>query len=60
MSEPKAIHFDLYIEAKNNLKHQINYIKHHEFLAKQIIKKEISRLLFKYKDGNNIHEHIKQ
>ena len=35
-------------------------IKHNEYLAEQTIINEISKLLFKYKHGNNIHEDGKQ
>ena len=35
-------------------------IKSHEPLAENRIKKEIKQLLYKYKHGNNIHEHGKQ
>ena len=31
-------------------------IKHNEYLAEHTIINEISKLLFKYKHGNNIHE----
>ena len=35
-------------------------IKHNEYLAEHTIINEISKLLFKYKHGNNIHEDGKQ
>ena len=34
-------------------------IKHNAFLAEHTIKNGTSQLLFKYKHGNNIHEHKK-
>ena len=35
-------------------------IKHNEVLVEHIMKNKISRLLFKYKHVNDIHEHGKQ
>ena len=44
-----------------NLKHKIEFIiKSNEPLAENKVKNEIEQLLFKYKHGNNIHEHGKQ
>ena len=44
-----------------NLKHEIDSItKHNELLAEHEIKNEIRRLLLKYKQRHDIHEHRKQ
>ena len=54
--------FDWPNDADENLKHEIEFIiKNNESLAEnKIKKKETEKLLLKYKDGNNIHEHGKQ
>ena len=60
-TEPKTIYFDLPKNIGNNSKHEIDFmIKHNEFLSEHTIQNEISRALFKYKHGNDIHEHGKQ
>ena len=59
-TEPKAFHFGLPKDSDNNLMHKIDYIiKHNDFLTWHTIRNEISRLLFKYKHGSNVHEHRK-
>ena len=59
--EPKTICSDLSEKVVNNLKDKINsIISHDEFLPDYTIQNAISRLLFKYKHGNDIHEHRKQ
>ena len=53
--------FDLPKNVDKNLKHEIEFfIKCYESLADHEIKKEIGGLLYKYKHGNNIHQHRKQ
>ena len=60
ITEPKTVNFDLSKDLDNNLKYEINFmIKHNKLLAEHTIKNEISQLLFKYKHGNDIHEHSK-
>ena len=60
-TEPKTFYFDLSKDVDKNFKHEIDFkIKHNEFLTEHTIKNEISRLLYKYKHGNNIYEHRKQ
>ena len=45
----------------NNLKYKNDsIIKHNEVLVEHIMKSKISRLLFKSKHVNDIHEHGKQ
>ena len=58
-TEPKTFNFDLSKDAHKNLKVEIDFIIMTEFLAEHTIKNEISRLLFKYKHGNDIHVHRK-
>ena len=58
---PKLNHFNLTEDAGKNLKHGIDStIKHSECFTEHTIKNEIRWLLFKYKHGNNIHEHRKK
>ena len=60
-SRTKTVHFDLPKDVGNNLKHEIDFIiKHNECLAEHVIKKKWCQLLFKYKHGKDIHEHVKQ
>ena len=41
-TEPKTFHFDLPIDVRKNLKHEINFIiKHNECLAEHTIKNNI-------------------
>ena len=48
-------------DESKNLENEINFIiKQNEVLIEQTIKNKISQFLFKYKHGNNIHEHGKQ
>ena len=59
ITEPKTFRFNLIKRLK--AANEIHFIvRHNEFLAEHTIKNEISWLLFKYKHGNNIHEHGKQ
>ena len=59
--EPNRVYFNLPKDVSNNIKHELDiFIKHNELLAEHTTKKEIGRLLSKYKHGNNIHEHGKQ
>ena len=59
--ESKTFPFDLTKDASINLKHEIySIIKHKELLAEYTTKKEIRRLLSKYKHGDDIHEHGKE
>ena len=61
IAELKTIHFVIPKDVCNNLKYKNDsIIKHNEVLVEQIMKNKISRLLFKYKHVNNIHEHGKQ
>ena len=58
--KPFCFNFDWSKEVNENLKHEINFIiKNNESLAENNIKNEFEQL-FKYKNGNNIHEHRKQ
>ena len=53
--------FDWPKDVDDNLKHEIEVIiKSNESLAQNKIKKEIEKLLSKYKHGNDIYEHEKQ
>ena len=57
----ETFHFDLPKNVGKNLMHKIDFIiKHNELLTGHNIKKEISQLLSKYKQGNDIHGHEKQ
>ena len=57
-AEPRNFHFNLPIDVRTHLKHEIDsIIKHVELLTKHIIKSEVRQLLYKYKHGN---EHEKQ
>ena len=57
----KTFSFDLLNDADKNLEHEINFImKHNKFLSEHTIKNKISRLLFKFKHGNDINEHEKE
>ena len=61
--DPKTFRFDFNLptDVDENLKNEIEFIiKSNESLAENKIKNEIEQLLFKYKHGNNIHEHGKQ
>ena len=58
ITELKIFHFELPNDVKSMLKPEIDsIIKHNEFLVEYTIKNEVSRLLFKYKHRNHIHEH---
>ena len=60
--DPKTFYFDFAgpKDVDENLKHQIEFIiKSNESLAENK-KNETEKILFKYKDENNIHEHRKQ
>ena len=39
------------------MNHKTKIVKYNEFLAELTTKNKISLLFFKYKQGNNIHEH---
>ena len=61
--DPKTFcfNFDWPKDVDENLKHKTELIlKSNEFLAENKIKNEIEQLLWKYKHGNDIHEHGKQ
>ena len=59
-TRPKIIHFYLLKDVDKKLKHKIEFIiKHNKYFAEYKIKKEIGQLLYKYKHGNDIHEHGK-
>ena len=61
ITKPKTIHVSLPQKVDSSLKHETDsIIKHNEFSAEHTIKSEIRWLLFKYKNGNDIHEHRKQ
>ena len=63
ISDPKTFCFNFYWpkDFDENLKHEIEFIiKNNEILAENKIKNNIEQLLFKCKNGNNIHEHGKQ
>ena len=60
--DTKTFYFDFHCPkaVDGNLKHKIAYIiKSNGYLAKNKIKNDIKQSLFKYKHGNNIHEHRK-
>ena len=60
-TEQKIIHFDLYKNVDNNMKHEIDsIINHNENLTEHTIKNEIKQFLSKYKHANGIFEHGKQ
>ena len=60
ITEPKAIYFDSPRKVGNSLKHEIGIIiKPNGVLVDHTIKNEVSRLLSKYKRGNDIHEYQK-
>ena len=61
--DPKTFcfNFDWPEVVDENLKHEIEFIiKRNESLVENKIKNKIEQLLFKYKHGDNIHEHGKQ
>ena len=61
--DPKTFscNFDWQKNVDENLKQEIEFIiKSNGSLAENKIKKEIEKLLLKYKHRNNIHEHGKQ
>ena len=61
ITEPKTIHFNLPKVISNKLKYEIDFIiRDNELLTEHKMKNKISRLLFKYKHVNDIHEHGKQ
>ena len=61
ITEPKTFHFDLPKNVDENLKHENDFIlKYNKFSTEHTIKSEISRLLSKYKYGNDIYEQRKQ
>ena len=59
---PKTFYFEFdWPKRYENLKHKIGFIiKSSESLAENKIKNNIGKLLFKYKQGNDINEHGKQ
>ena len=60
-TETKNFYFDLPKDVGSNFKHEIDsIIKYNDILAEHTIKNKINQLLFKYKHGNDIHEHGKQ
>ena len=61
--DPKTVYFNFHWpkDFDENLKHEIEFvIKINESLAVIKIKLETEQLLLKYKNGNNIHEHVKR
>lgn len=57
----KAFHFDLPQNIDKNLRHKIDsVIKYNELSAEHTIKSKTRQLLFKYKQGKDIHEHRKK
>ena len=61
--DPKTWYFDFDWpeNVDENLKHKTEFtIKSNNSSADNKIKNEIEELLFKYKHGNNVHEHRKQ
>ena len=63
IKNPKTfcVNFDLLKYVDDNLKSEFELIiKCNESLADNKIKKDIEQLFSKYKNVNNIHEHIKQ
>ena len=61
ITEPKAIHFDLPIDANNNLKQEKDVIiKHNELLAEHTIKNEVCQLMYKHKHVGDIDKHQQQ
>ena len=61
ITEPKTFHFDLPKNIDENLKHENDFIlEYNKFSTEHTIKSEISRLLSKYKYGNDIYEQRKQ
>ena len=60
ITEPETIYFDSPRKVGNSLKHEIGIIiKPNGFLVDHTIKNEVTRLLSKYKRGNDIHEYQK-
>ena len=57
ITKSKTIYFDLSEKIYNNLKNDIDFIITKNMSKRQ--KNEISRLLSKYMNGTDIHEHIK-
>ena len=56
IAKSKTFHFDLPEDFGNNLKHETDsIIKYIEILAEHTIRNVISRLLSKYKYGNDFH-----
>ena len=56
-----CFNFDWSKDVDENLKHSIEFlIKSNESLAENKMKKEIEKLLLKYEQENNIHDHGKQ
>ena len=63
IKDPKTFYFDFDWpkDVEKNLKHEIEYIiEINENLVENKIKKEIGKLLLRYKNGNNIREYGKQ
>ena len=61
--DPKTFYFyfDWPKDVDENFKYKIEFvIKSDESLAENKLKHEIEQLLSKYKQGNNIHEYVKQ
>ena len=60
IGKPKTFYFNFNLPKviDKNVKDAIEFIiKRNESLAEHTIKNEIRQLLFKYKHGNDIHEH---
>ena len=63
ITNPKTFYFHFHWpkDVDEILKHETEFIiKSNESLAENKIENEIDQLLYKYIDGNNIHEHRKQ
>ena len=59
-TRPKTFHLYLLKDVDKKLKHKIEFIiKRNRYFAKHKIKNEIGQLLYKYKHGKDIHEHVK-
>ena len=59
-TKPKNFDFNLPKNTGINLKNTIySIIKHNELLAEHTIKNEVKQFLYKYKHGNDLHEHRK-
>ena len=61
--DPKTFYFDVHLPkyVNENLKYETEFIiKSNESLFENKIKNKIEQLLLKYKQGNNINEHVKK